>query len=78
MKIYGLFRYSYDHFEFERVLCVSQYVELLEQRHADIKKLERNPHALTLTREAHGAMAESETTHYAILELKVISDLHNS
>lgn len=72
MKIYGLFRYTYDWHEFERILRASESVQALEAHYADIKQLSPNCDPLVTSAEAHSEFAQSESNHYHIRELTVI------
>lgn len=61
--MYGLFEYSYDYYEWENLICVSDSVDRLKEYYKDKSVLD-DP--LVSSDEEHDHLASCEKYHYQI------------
>lgn len=69
MKLYGLFEYSYDYYEWESLNCVSySQKSLVDRFHETIG----NRYKLIYTDTEHEELRDGQVTHYMIKEVELI------
>lgn len=69
MKMYGLFSYSYDHYEWENLVCVSESQKKLIDR---VYETTKGDILLVHTEDTHSELADEGTFHLMIKEIEVI------
>ena len=69
--MYGLFRFTYDHFQFQRLECVSRSAEALEARYAQLKAADRYLFDL-IPAEKHDEFWDMEENHYCIMPVEEV------
>lgn len=69
--MYGLFRFTYDYHQFQRLVCVSASVEALERHYEQMK--EKSPAIFLLVpEEKHDEFWDNEDAHYCILPVEEV------
>lgn len=66
-KMYGLFMFTYDYYEFESILCVSESTDSLNAEY--IRSYGPNR---IINEEQHDSYRDSGESHYVIMELEVV------
>lgn len=67
MKLYGLFEYTYDWYEWETLICVSKNKQKLIKRYNEINK-----HNLELTEDDDTHILLNGVRHYMIKEVECL------
>lgn len=69
--MYGLFRFTYDYHQFQRLECVSRSVEALEARYEQLRSEQRYLFPL-IDAERHDEFWGMEEAHYCILPVEEV------
>lgn len=65
----GLFIYTYDYYEWEDLIAVSESADRLKERHLEEKKQD---YKLATNEDEHNELAHMETYHYMIKDVELV------